>query len=253
MILISPAQIAALGNWLTPERPSLVALHILNTGNGACFVDRWPEPRTVLLTIGTLCSLIGNPGAFPADNLRRYVAGLMFAPEEFVPLLKEVFPDIREVERIVLELQEVPRFVAPPDFTVRRLASADAHHLWGLTSDLRWIANTWGGPAGLAASGYAWGAFIQSKLVSVACTFLVGSESEDLGVVTESGYRGRGLAAVCGAALCQDAQARGHRATWTTSSDNQASLRVAEKLGFKVQGREILYILGQPAPVPQAE
>lgn len=43
--------------------------------------------------------------------------------------------------------------------TLRRLTGADVHHLANLSDESFWISKTWGGPAGLAASGYAWGAF----------------------------------------------------------------------------------------------
>jgi RimJ/RimL family protein N-acetyltransferase len=251
MIQITPDQIATLSNWLIPERPSLIALHVLHTGNGACFVDRWPAPHAVLVTIDALCSLLGDPDVLKTDDLRHHLTGLMYTSEQFVPLLETVFPDIRSVNRIVLDLQEEPQFVVPPEVTVRRLESSDAYHLWGLSPNIRFISSTWGGPAGLAASGYAWGVFSHGKLASVACTFLVGDTYEDVGIVTEAEYRGRGLAVIAAGVLCEDIGRRGHRASWTTSTDNPASLRVAEKLGFEVQGQELLYILGQPVPAPE--
>ncbi|MGH8908893.1 MAG: hypothetical protein ACRD0K_20970 [Egibacteraceae bacterium] len=69
----------------------------------------------------------------------------------------------------------------PRDELVRRLEPADAYHVWGLCPDVSWISGTWGGPAGLAASGHAWGAFAEGRLVSVACTFFVGHLYEDIG------------------------------------------------------------------------
>jgi RimJ/RimL family protein N-acetyltransferase len=126
----------------------------------------------------------------------------------------------------------------------------DTYHLWGLSPAADWIAKTWGGPAGLAAGGYAWGAFADRRLVSVACTFFVGDQYEEIGVVTEPAFRGQGLSAACAGALCGDILARGRRSSWTTSPDNAASLRVAAKLGFTVQRHDRLFVVGARIPVP---
>jgi RimJ/RimL family protein N-acetyltransferase len=249
MFQITPDQLSALHYWFKPERRHLIGLHVLNTGNGVCFVDRWPEPRIVLAAIGRLSSLSGDPDALAPDDLRNRIAGLMHTSSNFLPLLNTVFPAVRGIDRVVLEQQEGPQVTAPPGVALQRLGAADAHHLEELPPDLQWISNTWGGPAGMASSGYAWGAFVDGKLASLAGTFLVGDELEDIGVVTVADYRGMGLAALCASGLCQDIKKRGRRASWTTSTDNLASLRVAEKLGFKVHGPDILYILGEPAPV----
>jgi GNAT superfamily N-acetyltransferase len=253
MIQLTPNQAAALRHWFRPERQHFIGLHVLNVGNGACFVDRWPEPSTVLVTIGLLCSLSGDPETLSQSDLRDHVGGLLHAPSQFLPVLKMVFPDVRGVDRVVLELHDEPQLAAPPGITIRQLEAADADHLSGLHPDLLWISNTWGGPAKMASSGYAWGAFVGGKLASLAATFLVGDELEDIGVVTEAVYRGRGLAVLCAAALCHDIKRRGRSASWTTSTDNLASLRVAEKLGFKVHRDDYLYILGRPAPAPSKE
>ena len=71
--------------------------------------------------------------------------------------------------------------------------AAVAGRLAGLGPETRsWIAATWGGPGGLAASGTGWGAFQGRRLVAVACPFFVGAGYEDLGVATEPGFRGSG-------------------------------------------------------------
>ena len=113
---------------------------------------------------------------------------------------------------------------------MRRLGPGDAGPLAGLSSETEWIASTWGGPGGLAASGTGWGAFDGRRLVAVACPFFVGQGHEDIGVATEPGFRGLGLSPACAWAVCQDVLRRGRVPSWTTSPDNTASLRVAAKL-----------------------
>jgi RimJ/RimL family protein N-acetyltransferase len=251
MIQLSPTQLAQLRSWFPADQPGpQIGLHIINTGNGACFADRWPGPRAVLADSAGNYFLSGEPDYLAPGDLQGQISGFVEAPEQFVPLLQATFPDLKVWQRVILSLEGEPDFSLPQEYTVRPLGLADVHHLWGLNPDLAWIARTWGGPTGLASSGHAWGAFTANKVVSVACSFFVGDQYEDIGVVTESAFRGHGLSAACAGALCEEIRSRGRRPSWTTSPDNTASIRVAEKLGFVTHRRDRLYITQQEIPRP---
>lgn len=250
MILLTPEQTATLKEWFLPERPGpLVGLHVINTGQGACFADRWPNPRAILVETAGNYSLAGDAGALEAADLRGRVTGFVEAPAPFVPLLLEAFPGAQRWDRVIFELRERPRFSQPHGYLVRRLDPADTLYLQQLSAESAWISKTWGGPAGLAASERAWGAFAGEQLVSVACVFFAGEQYEEIGVVTEAGFRGRGLSAACAGALCEEIWRRGHWSSWSTSPDNVGSIRVAEKLGFTHRRQDYLYVVGVPIPV----
>lgn len=249
MILLRPDRAAGIRGRFLPDRPGpLVALHALHTGCGAHFADRWPEPRATLAISSANRSLAGDPVALDPGALTPLLQGLVDAPEAFVPLLREAAPDHGVWSRIVFALRGALR--APPETgcELRRLEASDAHRVWALSPEIDWIADTWGGPTGLAASGFAWGAFAKGRLAAVACSFFVGDGYEDVGVVTEPLHRGRGLSAACAAALARDIARRGRVPSWTTSPENEASLRVAEKLGFSLERDDVLYLVGQSVP-----
>jgi RimJ/RimL family protein N-acetyltransferase len=249
MFQITPEQTATLKEWFIPDQPGpLVGLHVINTGNGTCHVDRWPNPRAILVDTAGNYSLAGDPAALEPDDLKPWITGFVEAPKCFLPLLEATFPDVVTWDRIILELKGSPTFSMPSAPLLRRLEPGDSEHLQGLSSQSNWIGKTWGGPEGLAASGLAWGAFVEGRLASVACTFFVGDRYEEIGVVTEPEFRGRGLSVACSGALCLDIQGRGHYSSWTTSSDNMASLRVAEKLGFIKHRHDYLYVIGHAPP-----
>ena len=220
----------------------------MQTGNGSVWVDRRPAPRAIIAEIAGNYSLSGDPQALHAAELRERIRGFVAAPPAWLPALESAFPNLTRWERVVLELRSDQHLALPENHLVRRLTVTDAHHLWGLSPAAAWITKTWGGPAGLASSGHAWGAFADGRLVSVACTFMVGSRHEDLGVATEPGFQGRGLSTACADALCADVRRRGRQATWSTSPHNLASLRVAAKLGFTERRRDCLYVIGVPIP-----
>jgi GNAT superfamily N-acetyltransferase len=246
LVSVPAGQVAALRPWFVPERPGpLVWPHVANTGNGACLADRWPQPRAVLAEVAGNWSLAGDPDALELTGLRSVVAGFVEAPARFLPLLRAAFADLVEWDRLVFVLRGRP---PAPGGRVRRLRDGDAGLLGGLGEETAWVAKTWGGPAGLAASGTGWGAFAGGRLVSVACPFFVGERHEDVGVATEPRFRGAGLSTACAAAVCADTLERGRAPSWTTSPDNLASLRVAEKLGFELVRRDRLYVVGVPVP-----
>lgn len=213
-------------------------------------MDRWPAPQAVLVETAGNYSLSGEANALSPGDVRPHIRGFVEASEAFVPVLKAAFPDASPWQRIVFIQPAAPNLTTAHDDRVRRLTSSDAPHLRGLSPDVGWISKTWGGPQGLAASGFGWGAFVGGQLASVACTFFLGATYEDIGVVTERQFRGAGLSMACVVALCRDIRSRGHQPSWTTSPDNTASIRVAEKLGFTIQRHDYLYVVGIPIPQP---
>jgi GNAT superfamily N-acetyltransferase len=253
LVSLTRGQLATLRHWFVPERPGpLVAQHVLATGNGTCLADRWPDPRALVVQTGGNYTLAGDPGALDPGDLRDRVAGFVEAPAPFVPLLRAAFGEVAEWQRVILTLEGLAGPVPAPRAgqLVRRLGAGDGGSLAALSEETAWIANTWGGPAGLAASGMGWGAFAGPRLVAVACPFFVGAAYEDLGVATEPAFRGLGLSTACAGEVGRDVRRRGRIPTWTTSPDNTASLRVAAKLGYGVRRRDRLHVVGVPIPRP---
>ncbi len=251
MIELDRRRIATLRGWFLPERPGpLVGMHVIQTGHGRCWVDRWPNPRAVLVETGQNYSLLGDPDALTPESLRPHVVGFVEAQERFVPLLRETFDDMVDWGRVIFSLRDEPRYVVPLGFVIRRLRPDDEYHLEGLSPAANWVYKTWYGAAAAAASCHFWGAFSGEGLVSVACTFFLGERFEELGVATEPEFRGLGLNAACAARLCEDIRARGRTPSWTTSPENAASVRVAEKLGFTFVRDDHLYVIGIDVPEP---
>lgn len=228
----------------------MVGLHVIATGHGACLADRWPEPRALLSNSGDNFSLQGDPAALTAADLDARISGLLDAPDEFESLLVRSFGDLARWPRRIFQLAGEP--AAPQELRaeLRRLDAAQTHHVYGLCDDNAWISATWGGPSSLCAGGLAWGAFVDGQLASVAAPFYVGERYEDIGVVTEPGFRGRGLSVACAGALARDIRARGRTPSWSTSPDNTPSLRVAEKLGFELDREDHLYVIRSDIPEP---
>lgn len=244
------AQAAALRERFLPDEPGpLVALHVLQTKNGRFHVNQWPYPTVILAETAGNYALCGTASDIVPADLYGCVRGFVAAERPFVPLLHAAFPELQVWQRVILTLEHAPTAIVPSGYTVRQLTTADLPQLQQLSDETSWVAKTWGGLAGLAASGVGWGAFGENgRLLSLANTFFLGHRYEDVGIATEPEARGLGLGSACAAAVCHAIQQRGRTPSWTTSPDNEASLRVAHKLGFRLHHTDQLYVINIPIP-----
>ncbi|MCC6458384.1 MAG: GNAT family N-acetyltransferase [Caldilineaceae bacterium] len=250
MIEISRAQLEMLGSWFRPETPgpSTIAAHFLRTGLGHAWVDRWPNVQVVVVEASDNILMVGDPAALEPSELAQTLAGYVAAPATFLPVLESAFPTLIRWPRLIGTLSGPPAKPAPVAAELRRFSFDDANDLNMLSAESIWVARTWGGGPALAQSGYGWGAWVDGRLASVACTFLLGAEYEEIGVTTEPGYQGEGLSTACSYELCLDIMARGRIPSWSTSTDNRSSWRVAQKLGFVHQRNDWLYVVGRENP-----
>lgn len=227
----------ALASWFAPERPGpMLYPHAMATGVGRFRADRWPDPRAVAVTLpGNNHALRGDPDALNLTD----VVGIVEAPEPWGARL-----DGHPWQRVVAVRPDLD----PPPSDARLLVAADAETLAALDPDIAWIHDSWGGAQRLAAAGVARAVIVDGRAVSVAVPFHVGTRHEDIGVVTDPDFRGRGLSTACAAALIGDIRARGRIPSWTTSVDNTASLAVAARLGFVHERDDLLHAVGVPVP-----
>ncbi len=253
MLPVAPSERESLRHFFLPERSgSQVAQMVIRSGQHAIFVDRMKDPRTVIVVTPQDMVLAGDPTQFtPPELLVFGFRGLIEAGPEFLPLLRRTYADLDKWPRVIgtLEGGDVPD--PPPNSIVRRLVPGDGMLARTLDHDLHWIWKYFGDPDAMAASGRAWGAIVEGKLASIALPFTWAEEYEDIGVVTDSGFRCRGLSPACTAPLIEDIKGRGRIPSWSTTPDNAASLRVAGKLGFRKDRDDVLYTTGWEVQEPE--
>jgi RimJ/RimL family protein N-acetyltransferase len=252
MIEISRAQLEMLTPWFQPEEPGpVIGPHLIRTGTGRAWTDRWPDVRAIVVETSYNYTMVGDPSALDCVALADNVAGFVAAPPHFLPMLEVTFPTLERWPRIIGVLPAAPithSTSSIPHVAVRRFAPQAADDLEMLSAESIWVTQTWGGGKALAQSGYGWGAWVDGVLASVACTFFLGNDYEDIGVATEPGFRNMGLSTACVYELCLDVIARGRKPSWTTSMDNASSWRVAEKVGFVHQRNSWLYVVNRRIP-----
>ncbi|MGE7384388.1 GNAT family N-acetyltransferase [Streptomyces sp. NPDC004126] len=250
MIEIGPQHVPTLSRWFPTGSPGLGALpeHVLTTGTGRWWADRPDRPRVLAVSCAGHVLLRGDPGALAPYALARFADHCVETPPRLWPALGSAFQRVVPWERMLyVHRAEVPVSLPRPPrgVTVRRLTPADGPALAGLRSENAWVHASWGGPAGLAASGHAWGALAKGRLLSVACTYFLGSGYEDIAVVTVPDRRRERLALACVAGLTADIKARGHTASWCCSRDNRPSRLLAWTAGFRLTREYVHHATGR--------
>jgi GNAT superfamily N-acetyltransferase len=139
-----------------------------------------------------------------------------------------------------------PRRLAP----TRRLTIADATG-FGATAPL-WALRGWGTFSALVAFGAAYGVPHGDGFASLAWIFDQSAGFDSIGVFTVPRYRRLGLGRAAASALITHiSRRRGKVPLWSTPPDNDASLALAQALGFTNQSTEAL-IRWPPRPKPAA-
>ena len=128
---------------LADEAPcELVPHHVLATGFGSCWVDRWPEPRVAALFAGGNLGFGGAADALPPEELRQLLDELLERwdrvfidpPEGFGPLVVSAVGRPMLWPRVLYAWPGVEPVASPmPGIpTIRRIGPGDAGALAAL-------------------------------------------------------------------------------------------------------------------------
>ena len=91
----------------------------------------------------------------------------------------------------------------------------------------------------LLTDGLAAGAIVDDRLVGLAHTNAVTARYADIGVATRKEFRRRGFASAAASFVARRLQERGLVPVWSAGEDNEASLALAAKLGFREVSRRV--------------
>ena len=91
----------------------------------------------------------------------------------------------------------------------------------------------------LLTDGFAAGAVVEGRLVGLAHTNALTARYADIGIATDRARRRRGYASAAASIVARRIQERGLVPVWSTGEDNEASLRIAARLGFEEVSRRV--------------
>jgi GNAT superfamily N-acetyltransferase len=127
------------------------------------------------------------------------------------------------------------------DGAVRPLTLADLGLLRSAPAEFR--DASWEDTKTLLRDGIIACAIVSGEIVATALTTARGDYHADVGVYTHPNFRRRGLATAAASTVLRRVQMQGQTPVWGAGAHNTASLRVAQKLGFKEVSRRTYVIV----------
>lgn len=80
-----------------------------------------------------------------------------------------------------------------------------------------------------------------NEIIVEAYAFSLGKTRAEIGAITRKAYLGQGYAPITCAYLIEVCERRGYQAYWSCDTDNPASIRVAQKLGFRQENAYLVF------------
>ena len=118
-------------------------------------------------------------------------------------------------------------FRLPDGFAIKEMDAEDCGNIHGMV-----VPSFYWGSSGFLSKGKGFCITHDDEIVSWAFSAAVSSRELDIGVETDERFRGLGLAAAVASKLAEDTLSVGRQPTWACSSENAASRKTAEKIGF---------------------
>ncbi len=246
---LGPRECRALAGRLPDTPETVIAIHVLRRGFARAWLARGDETVLIRHDFSPEEPTVFGPAAGAVWPLLKQVHGWHCVnvdadAAEAVRTLLE-----RRLGTLVASYDDVYHVLDAPPVRhrspyVRRLTRPDAVILRASADEIQF--NTFGSLEALLTEGFAAGAVIDGRVVSVAKTTAISGAHVDIGVETLEGWRGCGLATAAASIIAQCVQNSGRVPVWSTVEANGASLRVAQKLGFRASGRRVYLVPDWP-------
>jgi hypothetical protein len=121
------------------------------------------------------------------------------------------------------------------DTAVHRLTPQDSHLLTAAPPQLQ--VGAFGDMNTLLGEGVMACAIVDGDVVTIAYTAAITERHAEISVMTLEPWRGRAFATSAASLVAEEVQRVGLVPVWTTTDDDFASIRIAEKLGFAETSR----------------
>lgn len=227
---------------------------------GRIFVDRLETPGIVFaLTVEGYLLVGDSPSPEGLEALRRLWREKIFTGEVFVngdenmslavhpadwearlPFLVPThqFEKLERYHYLCRAVRFDWRAHLPPGYTVRRIdrAALEGDEIIFSERMRGWsdMAEMWGSLENFEARALSFGVLQGNTLVAWCVPDCAAGEQIDVGIITEPAHRRKGLAAIATAATVEACFERGYRVVgWHCNTDNVASWKTAEKVGFE--------------------
>lgn len=230
---------------------------------GDGYIDRFPNPQVGLIISAEYCFFGGDsmlPEAkelaeslFEVTPLDQMVAiypekqtgwfDLLMSIEKDHPVSMPRFGIVQrdyefDHKRLTAIVENLPEGLTLVPFDAELYRQAMSEH-WSMA-----FCEAFASEEDYLTNGFGYAVTDNGKLVSGASTMTVYDGGTETQVATRDGYQGRGLALACAAAFIMECDRRGMRPCWDAA--NEASLHMAQKLGYEYRGLYMTVELNRP-------
>ncbi|MCP5099357.1 MAG: GNAT family N-acetyltransferase [Chloroflexi bacterium] len=231
---------------------------------GRVFVDDLAAPTsTFMVTRGIWCYLAGEPDNQPFNQalntallekqfLAQNVRGILLCCQSngWGERLEIIFPS-STVHTFGRRRYILPAFSRnwraeiPDGFTIRQIdAEMGKRPSAELPDDVQDLIALWKDAPNPDEKGFGFVALYQDKIVCHVVIDCLVNGMGDVGLVTHEDYRQRGLATVTSAAAIEYGLSHGlSLINWDCATQNEPSVRTAEKLGFAPEREHTMYFI----------
>jgi GNAT superfamily N-acetyltransferase len=231
---------------------------------GDGYVDRLPNPQVGLIVSAEYCFFGGDPSLPAAKELAEHLFDttpldqmiaiyvekqsgwfdLLMLMDQNRPVSLPRFGIVQRdyefnMEKLKAIAADIPDGLELVAFDEELYRQAMSEH-WSMA-----FCEAFASPEEYLAQGFGFAVTDNGKLVAGASTMTVYDGGTETQVSTREEYRGRGLALACSAAFIMECDRRGMRPCWDAA--NEASLHMAQKLGYEYRGLYMTVELNRPA------
>ena len=262
MIHVTKQDRKAMAPLFTGLEDSMVIAYLQGfMGDG--YVDRMPDPQVGLIVSAEYCFFGGDtdlPEAvelasslFETTPLDQMIAiypdqqtgwlDLLMSLTQFRPASLPRFGIVQrdytfDMEKLQAIAASVPEGMKLVRFDEELYRQAMSEH-WSMA-----FCEAFASAEDYLSQGFGYAVTENGRLVSGASTMTVYEGGTETQVATRKGYEGRGLALACSAAFIMECDRKGMRPCWDAA--NEASLHMAQKLGYEYRGLYMTVELNRP-------
>ncbi|KKB72827.1 MULTISPECIES: GNAT family N-acetyltransferase [Bacillus] len=219
--------------------------------DGKMYADHSVSPRSaVFQTPSGIYHLAGSPPESKRDEWHYYLKeqrnGRRFTvfsdSAEWDAFLTDGLDNtIKQMKRIVFSFVKEPEhFVKDAGAACVMFSEEDLNE--SVLFNEQYADEYWGGADNFLKKGFGFKAVCGNRTVSECVSIFRSDRFAEIDIATDPDFRGRGYAALCARAFISYCKEHRMKPRWDCDQQNTASIRLAEKLGFRPLKNYSLYV-----------
>ncbi len=135
------------------------------------------------------------------------------------------------------------RLDIPDGFSVKRISPAVLKSIDDRAEFIDYINCFWGSPNTFFDKGFGYCAVNETDFATICLSVFASENKREIGIKTFPDFREKGLAYVSACAYIEECLEKGYEPVWSCFSDNELSVKLAQKLGYRIVVNHPIYFV----------